>query len=231
MTDLLLVLTPISLADSLSVVPMCIVPLAILLAGRRPLFGAGMFIAGVVIPYYGFGVLVAIGLDQVFDRLHDYFSKHPDTLDLALQIAIGMALVFFGYRMAAARQNAGQRPVSESMTPSQGFALGFGLTVAGSWGAFPYFAAVDQILKADLSTVEALLALLYYNLLFVSIPVALVVIRVALGKRADGVFDAVKRFSESWGRTLIVALLLVLGVVLIADGVGCFFERPLIPFP
>lgn len=75
MTELLVLLSPISLADSLSVVPMCIVPLAVLLAGRQPLVGSTMFLAGVVIPYYAFGVLIALGLDRVFGQLEQLLKR------------------------------------------------------------------------------------------------------------------------------------------------------------
>jgi hypothetical protein len=54
---------------------------------------------------------------------------------------------------------------------------------------------------------------------------------IALGARSQPFFDAVSRFSEVWGRRLIAAALLVLGGLLVADGVGWFFGRPLLPLP
>jgi hypothetical protein len=98
-------------------------------------------------------------------------------------------------------------------------------------GALPYFAAVDQILRADASTSGAVLALLWYNALFL-LPLALVPLaRLALGSRSQPFFDAVSRFFEVWGRRLIAAVLLVLGALLVVDGVGWFLGRPLFPLP
>jgi len=233
MTELLVLLTPISLADSMSVVPMCIVPLAILLAGRRPVFGSAMFLAGVTIPYYLFGVFIALGLDTVFGQLEELLKKKPGTLDLVLQLLLGGVLLFFGLKMAAAREERKRKAADkafEGMTPWQGFALGAGFTIAGAWGALPYFAAIDQILRADLTNVEAFLALGYYNLVFISIPVSLVVLRLALGERASGLFDRVRQAAEKWGRRFIIVVLMLLGLFLVVDGVGWFFDRPLIRF-
>lgn len=233
MTDLLALLTPISLADSLSVVPMCIVPLAILLAGRQPLLGSAMFLSGVAIPYYAFGVFIALGLDRVFGQLEEWLKKEPGTLDLILQLVIGAVVLFFGWKMVAAREERKRRAAddaSEGMTPWKGFALGAGFTIAGAWGALPYFAAIDQILRADLTTTEALLALGYYNVVFISIPVVLVVLRLTLGKRASGLFDRVREVAEKWGRRFVIAVLMLIGLFLVVDGVGWFFDRPLIRF-
>jgi cytochrome c biogenesis protein CcdA len=225
-------LTPISLADSLSLVPLCIVPLAVLLAGRRPLFGSVSFLAGIVVPYYLFGVLLLLGIDPVFDRIHAALSKDPDTLDLIVQIAIGIVLVIFGYRVATARRTRAAKKLStDEMGPLQAFGIGFGFTLAGAWGAFPYFAAVDQILKADLTALPSLLALLWYNLVFVAPLAGLVVIGKLAGRRAEAILDAVRRFTEKLWPRVVVAVLVLLGVVLVADAIGWFFDRPLIPYP
>lgn len=49
--------------------------------------------------------------------------------------------------MAAAREERERKTVdkaSEGMTPWKGFALGAAFTIAGAWGALPYFAAIDR---------------------------------------------------------------------------------------
>ena len=62
------------------------------------------------------------------------------------------------------------------MTPSQAWVMGAGATIAGLWGALPYFAAIDQILKADVSQVETMLALAYYNVVFIALGALLVLV-------------------------------------------------------
>ena len=230
MWQLILVLTPIALADSLSVIPMCIVPLSLVLSSRRPLLGSTALIAGIVLPYYALGVMLVMGLGKAFSGLEVWLKTPPDTIDLVLQLILGAVLLGFGMRLAEARQkHAGARRPSEGMTPGQAFTFGFGFTVLGAWGAFPYFAAIDQMLKADLSFGQVLLVLAIYSAVFVSILVALVVLHFALGARADAIFASVQQLSERWGRRLAIVILLGLGAFLVADGVGWFMGAPLIP--
>jgi hypothetical protein len=89
---------------------------------------------------------------------------------------------------------------------------------------------VDQILRADASTTGAVLALLWYNAVFL-LPLVLVpVLRLVLGARSQPFFDAMSRFSEVSGHRLVAAALL-LGRLLVADGLGWFLGRPLFPPP
>jgi cytochrome c biogenesis protein CcdA len=232
MMTLLLILTPISLLDSLSVVPLCIVPLAILLGGKRPILGPVMLIAGIFVTYFPFGLLLIFGLDHVLDRINEIIAelwKEPDTLDLILQIIIGLAMLIFGYRAANARESHGERDAQEGMTPTQAFMLGAMLNLTGMWGALPYFAAIDQILRADIGSTGMILAVIFYNVIFTLPLLAFIVLRIALGEQANRLFQKLTQFLSQWGRRLIIAILLILGLVLIIDAIGWFAGMPLIP--
>ncbi len=233
MVELLLILTPISLLDSMSAVPFCIVPLAILLGGNRPLLSSLMFIAGIVISYFPFGLLLLFGLDMIFDWLTEtltaFLSKEPDTLDLVLQLAIGLVMVIFGYRIAAARQSRDEGDAAAAITPGSAFVLAALLNLTGMWGALPYFAAIDQILRADLDAAGMVLVLAYYNLVFVIPLLAFIGLRYALGQKADRLFQTMARFFTRWGRRSIVFILFGLGVILLVDGISWFMGMPLIP--
>jgi len=233
MLDLLVTLTPISLVDSLSLMPFAMVVLATLLSGPRPYVGSVSFLLGTALSYFASGVLIAFGLAGLIERVtaslvHRFWN--PQAIDYWLSMVIGLALIVLGYRWAVARRERAERKdVSTGMTPAQAFMLGAGATIAGLWGALPYFAAVDQILKADAAMWEVLVALAYYNILFISIPALLVLIRAVAGKRADGLFTAVNRLLSVWGKRLLIAGMILLGLVMIADGVGWLFGHPLIP--
>ena len=91
MLALLVLLTPISLLDSTSMVPISIVPMTTALGRPRGLIRAVAFVAGVFVTYVLVGILAVFGLDAVFARLTAEFTrviKHPNTLDFVLQIAI-----------------------------------------------------------------------------------------------------------------------------------------------
>ncbi|UCE01885.1 MAG: GAP family protein [Candidatus Latescibacterota bacterium] len=233
MLDLLLVLTPISLIDSTSILAFGLVVLAVLLSGPRPYLASSSFLLGTALSYFAAGVLIVMGLGGAIGRVSAalvHWWKNPSTSDYVLGILVGSALMVFGYRGSVARQRkAKQKEVAPDVTPKQAFLLGAGTTIAGLWGALPYFAAIDQILKADLSTAEAVIALAYYNVVFVALLFLLVLFRAVAGQRADALFDTVNRLLAVWGKRAVIALMLLLGAVLVADGFGFFLGRPLIP--
>ena len=232
MTELLIVLTPIGLLDSTSMIPICIVILVVLLAGPRPLLSSSALIFGIFVTYVATGLLILLGLQSVFDEISAYtlrLWKNPETEELIFQVVIGAVLLAFGVRIAIARKGRTEQPVASDMTAAQAFLAGAGLTIVGLPGAVPYFAAIDLILRAEVTLLQRLLALGYYNIVFVTALAAIVALRLILGERSTGILDAVKRFFDIWGQRLIVALLVVLGVVLLADGIGWFLGHPLIP--
>ena len=233
MLEVFVALTPISLIDSLSLLPFAVVVLAVLLSGPKPYVAATSFLLGIFLSYFAAGVVIAWGLGEVIERVTAaivHWFKNPSPLDYILSIVIGIALITVGYRWANARRaRAERRQPSAGMTPPQAFGVGAGATIAGLWGALPYFAAIDQILKADLSYVEAAVALAYYNVLFISLGAALVLIKAFLGSRADAIFETVNRLIAAWGKRVLIAAMLILGAVMVADGVGWLLGRPIIP--
>ena len=232
MTGLLIVLASIALLDSLSVIPLAVVPLAAILAGPRPLNGSASLLAGIFAVYALCGAVILLGLDTLFDAVGPSLKRwwnDPDTLDLILQLAIGAAMIGFGWKLAAAREEHGERGAGQAVGPVRAFAIGAGITAVGLPGALPYFGAIDQILRADPTFAQMTLALLFYNLVFVSPLIALVALRWLFPERSERLLRGVASITGRWGRRLIVAVLLVLGGILIADAVAWFFGYPLLP--
>jgi len=233
MLELLIALTPISLIDSLSLLPFAVVVLAVLLSGPKPYLASVSFLLGTTLSYFAAGILIVFGLGEFIQRATAsiaHWFNNPSAIDYILSMVVGVALIILGYRWAIARRKRAQRrEVSSGMTPPQAFVMGAGATIAGLWGALPYFAAIDHIMKADVSYAEGIAALAYYNIVFVSLAAALLLIRAVAGPRADGLFNAVTRLFEIWGKRVLVALMIVLGSVMLADGVGWLVGHPVIP--
>ena len=232
MFELSLVLTPIALLDSTSIVPLCLVFLITLLAGPSPLLASSLHVAGVFVVYLGCGLLLMFGLEAVFDQLNAYAVRlwnDPYTEELIFQIVIGLILCALAFRTARARKPKQDASTSGGMTPVQAFVAGAGLTIVGLPGAVPYFAAVDLILRADITGAQQVSALVIYNLVFVAPLAAVIVLRLALGERSVGVLNRITQFLDRWGRRAMIAALLVVGVVLVADGIGWFLGHPLLP--
>ena len=183
-------------------------------------------------PHFSFGLLLAIGLDTAFDqvnvRLQDTWQE-PGVLLVVLQLVIGGAMVTFGYRLFQASKQQSDRAPSMPMTPIGAFSVAAGLTVIKLPGALPYFAAIDQVLRADPTVLEIVKALLYYNLIYLLPLMSLVLASRLFGTRSDRIFAAVTRFVGRWGKRLMSFGLLGLGVVLVVDAVGWFFGIPLMP--
>jgi len=76
MKTIILILTPISLVDSTSIIPLSILPLIILLSGRRPVLGSVAFLTGIYVTYLILGILIALGLSSMFDHINVYLTQN-----------------------------------------------------------------------------------------------------------------------------------------------------------
>ncbi len=232
MPELILVLTPIALMDSTSIIPLCIVFLVILLGGPSPLLRSTALVAGVFVTYLACGLLVLFGLQSVLDAINAYAMKvwkDPNTQELIVQILIGFALLVAGLRIARAREQQTERKAPTEMTASQAFVSGAGMTIVGLPGAVPYLAAINLILRSDQTTRQEVITLVVYNIAFVAPLAAIVAASLVLGERSQRLLQGIRGLLDRWGQRLIVSLMLALGALLIMDGVGWFLGTPLIP--
>jgi len=232
MAELLLVLTPIALLDSTSIIPLCIIVLVVLLGGPSPLFRSAALLAGVFLTYLACGLLILFGLQSVFETVNAYVVKvwqAPNTAELMFQILVGALLVVFGLRMTKTPKKQDEKTASAALTASQALLAGAGMTIVGLPGAVPYLAAIDLVLRSDLTNAQTVTVLLAYNIVFISPLVAIVAVSLLLGERSRPLLDLVRGFFDRWGQRFVVGLMLAFGAVLIVDGVGWFFGTPLIP--
>ena len=231
MIALLVVLTPIALIYGLVILPSGLASLAAAMASDKPYITSGAYILGKFVPKIVFGLLVAIGLDAIFDQITAQATdiwRNPSAPAVALQLAIGVVLVFASYRFSRTWQESTKKK-STSLTPVAAFTLGAGLTILSLPGNLLYFAAIDQILRAELPLPGIVFAVLYYNLVLLTPLTLIVVSRWLFGARADPFFTAVDRFLERHGKRILAVGMLILGVVLIADGIGWFLGFPVLP--
>jgi len=237
MFELLLTLTPISLLDSMSAVPIAVIPLAIILNGRRPILGSIGFISGGFVTYFLFGILLLMGIDTFIDKYAEmfisYVKSEPNCVELVIQIILGLVMIYFASQFskkAPRDSNTRTREYQADITPIQAFSISATINIIGMWGALPYFAAIAQILKANLETVPMISSLVYYNAIFALPLVGFIILRAVLGDRAQGVLDKITRFFTHWGKQIIIFSLYILGPLLIADGIGWFTGYPILDF-
>jgi hypothetical protein len=235
MLELLLTLTSISLLDSLSAVPIALIPLAIILNGRSPVTGALSFIAGGFLIYLIFGIIIALGLDTLIDDYADkvisYIQSEPDCVELVIQILLGIIMIYFAWQFSKKTPGLAQNKSYESdIRPAQAFTLAASINIIGMWGALPYFAAISQILKVDLETPAIVWLLIYYNFIFALPLIGFVLLRNIAGKSADKLLNYIAELFTHWGKQIIVISLYLLGPLLIADGIGWFIGLPILDF-
>jgi cytochrome c biogenesis protein CcdA len=233
MLELLTVLSPIALIDSASITPLGLMPLATILAGKRPFGTAFAFLVGLYVSYLIMCLLFLFGLSAFLMRFNAWLSHrwdNPEPIDFGLQILLGLVMLIFGLRITEKRKSKSSgRELQSGVSPASAFGFGFLMNVVGFPGALPYFAAADQIAQADPPTSDAVLAVVYYVTIFVLPLTAIVLLRALLGQPMDAIMQAIQRFFDSWGKRLIMVLLVLLGVILVVDGVAYYLGGPLIP--
>ena len=235
MLELLLTLTTISLLDSMSAVPIALIPLAIILNGKTPLTGALSFIIGGFIVYFIVGLIILLGLDNLIDKYAEqfisYMKSEPDCVELTIQIIIGFFMIYFAAQFSRkAPQDSNTRSYDSDINPAQAFILSASINIIGMWGALPYFAAMAQILKADLETASMIWILVYYNIIFALPLIAFILLRIMMAERATVLIGKMTDFFSRWGKKVIVLSLYALGLLLIADGIGWFTGYPILNF-
>lgn len=235
MFELILTLTTISLLDSMSAVPIALIPLAIILNGRKPIAGSLSFISGGVIVYFVFGILILLGLDTLIDeyagKLVRYIQSEPNSIELVIQIIIGLLMIYFAWQFSRkGPQIKNTKSYDSDISPSQAFTLAASINIIGMWGALPYFAAIAQILKADLNTASMIWILIYYNLIFALPLIGFIVLREIMGNRASVLLNKITNFFSHWGKKIFVYALYIFGPLLIADSIGWFIGYPILDF-
>ena len=108
------------------------------------------------------------------------------------------------------------------MTPVRCFGFGAILNFIGIPFALPYFAAVDQILKAELSLGESLFMLGAYNVAY-ALPFLVVPAATAIaGESAKATLEKINQFLVRASDILMPWMFLLLGLALLADA-GVYF--------
>ena len=234
MQELLLIITPIALVDSTSITPLGLVPLMSILAGPRPYPTALAFLLGLFVSYMIMGLAFLFGLGRLFEQLNAWVGHrwhHPQPVDFGVELVLGLILVIFGLRIMDTRgAKVANRHKPPQATLAAAFGLGFMMNVVGFPGALPFFAAADQIFKADPPAAATFLIMTCYALIFVTPLGILVLIRALAGARGDTLMDQTKIFFDRWGRRVLFLLLLGGGVLMIIDA-GLYWLRgiPLLP--
>lgn len=214
MFETVAVLTPILIADVINPVLFAFMVYA---AGTdRPIVNSTSLLLGHTAAYFVAGLLVALGLGQVTAYL-----ANPNAIDYLLGLVLGLLLLWIAVPKRGEQQQRDPNTTG-ALTPVSALGLGAVVNFVGIPFALPYFAAVDQILKADLSTPGAVALLIGYNLAY-ALPFLVVPALVAvLGERSKPILERINAVLERASAFLMPLLLGLLGAALVADAMLYF---------
>ena len=233
MVGLIPILLPIALVDSLSMTPLGLVALTSILAGPRRYATAFGLLSGLFFSYLIMALAFLFGLSAFLAQANAWVGhrwQNPEPADFGVEILIGLILVVFGWPIAAKRKKkSGGKELPAAATPGSAFSFGCVLTVVGFPGAVPYFAAAEQITRANLPVPGMVVAVITYILIYLLPLVLLVILHRWLGQRLDGFMQACQRFFEGPGARMMKIGMLLLGLLMVADGVAYFLGAPLLP--
>ena len=209
MIELLPKLIPLLVVDVLN--PVLFALLVVAVSTSRPIANSTAFLAGHTVSYFVSGIIIALGLNQITDRL-----DNPHPVDFVIELLIGLLCLWAALASREGKASADRNPDRE-LTPAYCFGYGAVVNFIGVPFALPYFAAVDQLLKADLSLESSLFVLAFYNIAY-ALPFLLVPIMVALiGDSSKPILVKINSVLITLVDKFMPVILLLLGVALTAD--------------
>ena len=146
MTSLIIIFIPILLTDIIN--PVLLAAVIFALGSNRPYLNAITVLLGWFVVYYVSGIVLALGLDAIIK-----FLANPRPIDFYIETVIAILLIWLAFRIKQPEKNKRNKKEFEEedqLKPTKAFIIGASINLIGMPFAIPYFAALDQILKADL---------------------------------------------------------------------------------
>ncbi len=215
MLDLWSVLPPILLADVVNPVLFAFMVYA---AGTdRPLINSSAVLLGHTTAYLGFGIVLALAFDTIAKWL-----ANPTPIDYGLGLLVGFLLLWVAWRSRGSGQEEKTEPQVQKLIPLKAFGIGAIINIIGLPFALPYFAALDQILKADLSVLDSTVVLVGYNLGYALPFLVVPVLTVTLGEASRPILARINGKVDRISAYLMPLMLGLVGIALVVDAIRYF---------
>ena len=203
-------LIPVLLSDVVN--PVLFAFMVYAAGSSRPVLTSSAMLLGHTTAYFTSGVVLAVALERISQRL-----ANPQSIDFVIEVILGAVLLFLALRTS---KDTGKRPEEDAPEFSPWAAFGFGalVNIIGIPFAVPYFAAINQFLKAGLDTGGVLLGLLLYNLAYAMPFLLIPVLSAVMGEKSKPVLARINAVMERISAFLMPLLLGLVGLALLADG-------------
>ena len=214
MTQTAFVLFPILIVDVLN--PVLFAFMVYATGSKRPMLNSLALLAGHTAAYFTAGIVVALGLERIA-----HYLANPGTIDYVIGLVVGILLIWVAIPKS---KKALQKKPEETgeLTPLSAFGIGAVVNFIGIPFALPYFAAIDQILKANLPVTESVILLIGYNIAY-AVPFLMVPALVAmLGAASQPILERINGWLDKASAVLMPILLGLVGLALVADALLYF---------
>jgi len=214
----------IAAVDSLN--PSLFIAQFYLLTTPRPVPRLLSFIAGILVVNFGGGVLILAGVRSL---VADVFSSMNGNTLHGLQLALGIALLGFGlwYKIQPKSNSEGSIEAKKprSLLPIHTFVLGMVVMLDEITTALPYFVAIERITEADLSSLNNLVLLALYNIIF-SLPLlGFIGLFVMYRQRFASQLARISQFVQIWAPRLTKYFSVLFGGVFMINAVAYFVRN------
>lgn len=216
MIELFTIILPILVVDALN--PVLFATMVFAAGSGRPVGNSSAILAGHTLAYLGAGIVIALGMEQLADRL-----ANPQRIDFVISGLVGAGLLVVVLPTKKQGAPSAKEPEWE-LTPVKCFGLGAIINFVGIPFALPYFAVVDQVLKADLSVTGSVTVLVIYNVLYAAPFVVVPAVIAVSGERAKPMLEKINGFIGKTSDMLMPWLFAALGAALIADSIAYFYR-------
>ena len=214
MTEIWSILIPILLTDVVNPVLFAFMVYAV--GSERPLVNSGSMLLGHTAAYFTGGIVLAMGLESITDRL-----LNPHRMDYFISLVAGLLLLGVAYKLA--RSTGRKEPdQAKGLTPLSAFGTGAVINFVGLPFAIPYFAAISQILKLEVPVVESLSLLAGYNLIYMAPFLVIPGLYLLIGERSKPILEEINNVLDRIANVLLPLLLGLIGLALVADAVYFF---------
>lgn len=221
MLSLIIFIVVNALFDSLN--PVTIAVHIYLLTTHCPILRTISFMLGIFVAYFLGGILIELGLDKVITNLF----TNPGLIDFILQIILGIVLVWFGYKYHKSQEtHTTIKP--RSLKVIHTFLLGFMVTGTDIPTALPYLAAIGRIVQENLPMTTVTLLLTIYILIYQLPLIVLLGMYICLRNKMESKLLIIEPIVKKWNRRLMVIFFILLGLLLIFDGIAAIFGYPLL---
>ena len=190
------------------------------LGSRRPYLNSVLMLLGWFLAYFITGVGLALGLETIAT-----FLKNPRPIDFYIETVVALLLIWLAIRIMRTGERQKKKPEFEaaaSLTALGSFGTGASINLIGMPFAIPYFAALDQILKADIDWPSSLAALLIYNMLYIFPFGLMILIRRLYQEQSDILFNKINHWMDRISAVVMPLLLFLLAGALLADAIYYF---------